>query len=243
VAGEDDDEGCECAGTDDDGEPLGCNCAAGCVCDACSYHDYARYKRCWAGSVSIGTYCGAAPRFRVVANRVQSGYVQEPTRDGAVCPHPEGTTPHYCTPDTVYYEAGLKQQTVWFQPACSVAHAHDLINADRKLRGEKSGLQYYIERWTYTPHERELPAPLPQVHTHVGGAHVRIGQAITHFAQHHSPGVWLKWTRESLALAAWHANHPLDLDDLDDDPVDVRDDQDPEPVCAGFEPTTPDAPR
>lgn len=200
-------DGCECAGDDEYGETRGCNCGPGCSCDSCSYFDYARYKRCWARPDN--TACGKAPTLRVVAYEMQNAYVTEPVADGASCPHTEGE-PHHCTERTVYYDAGRKEQEYWYQPACSVAHAQALI------AGNRSGLEYRIERWAYTPHESELPAPLPDVRQHTRAAHCAAKWAIESLDRPQTADMWFASVRENIARAAWRAAEPLERPDEDD---------------------------
>ncbi|TQE35452.1 hypothetical protein [Streptomyces ipomoeae] len=208
-------DSCGCAGENEYGERRGCNCGPGCSCEMCEYFDYAQYKRCWARP--DGVACGKTPTLRVVAYQMQTAYVTERVADGASCPHTEGQ-PHQCTEHTVHHEAGQKVQEYWFRPACSVAHAKALI-ADCT-----SGLQHRIERWTYTPHDTELPAPLPDVRERTQAAHSAVKWAIDSLDR---PGqtvdVWLAAVREHIACAAWNAARPLerpgDDDQVDDEPT------------------------
>ncbi|MCX4974269.1 hypothetical protein [Streptomyces sp. NBC_00620] len=226
---DDPDEYCGCAGTDDDGESLGCNCGGGCVCDNCSYSDYARYGRCWTKN------CGKKPAFRVVRFGLVDQHVQEPTRLGAVCPHTDGEK-HFCTADTVYVAAGPQLQIFDYQPACSIAHAVQLRDTGQQHNTDGRD-QYSIEAWTYTPHDRELPTPLPQLRDHLRSAHDSTRFAVKAVATNGDPGYWLTSVRQALALAAWHARRPLEQPDADDADFD---DEPSTPVQE--EPDWPDAP-
>ncbi|EGX60140.1 hypothetical protein SZN_09466 [Streptomyces zinciresistens K42] len=224
---QDPDEYCGCAGTDDDGESLGCNCGGGCVCDECSYQAHAQYKRCWVKG------CGKAPAFRVTRFSLVDQYVQEPTRRGAVCPHPQGTT-HWCTPSTVYVEAGPSVQEFAHQPACSIAHAVQLRDACRQSGRDGRDL-YRIETWTYAPHDRELPAPLPALRERTSSAREATASAIRQHAAGRRDEYWLPSARRHLAVAVWSAR--LDLARPGED-HDVWDDQPSTPVQE--EPSEPD---
>jgi len=225
---DDPDEFCGCAGTDEDGESLGCNCAGGCICDSCAYYAYARYKQCWA----LG--CVKVPAFRVVRYSMVDQYVQEPTARGAICPHAEGEK-HFCTPDTVYVAAGPRLQILSYSPACSIAHAVELRD-ERKHPDPRA--QYYLEAWTYSPHDRELPGPLPQLREHTRSAHDSTSYTIEKYATGGSLMYWLSSVRRSVALAAWNARLDLERpDDGDDD----WDDEVSGPVQE--EPSEPDDPE
>ncbi|MCZ0996380.1 hypothetical protein O1L44_30000 [Streptomyces noursei] len=95
------------------------------------------------------------PTLRVVAFGMQTAYVTERVADGASCPHSEGQA-HHCTEHTVYFEAGRREQEYWFQPACGVAHAQELI------AGNDSALEYRIERWAYVRTTPSCPAGCPR---------------------------------------------------------------------------------
>lgn len=226
---EDVDEYCGCAGTDDDGESLGCNCGSGCCCDNCTYEAHARYSWCWFKG------CGKVPAFRVVRFSMVDQLVQEATARGAVCPHAEGED-HYCTPDTVYVAAGPKLQVFGYQPACSIAHAVQLRDAEQPNRNGHS--QYSIEAWTYEPHDRELPGPLPQLREHTRSAQASATWVIKRYAQSGNPGYWLDSLRRHLAVAAWSARLEIERPCEEDD---AWDDQSSAPVQE--EPTEPDAPE
>ncbi|MFR0354119.1 hypothetical protein [Streptomyces sediminimaris] len=227
---DDPDEYCGCAGTDDDGQSLGCNCGSGCCCDECSYQAYARYKRCWVRG------CSKTPTFQVVRFGLVNQHVQEPTKRGAVCPHPEGGD-HWCTPDTVYVAAGPSVQEFSHQPACSIAHAVQLRDASREFRPSASDL-YRIEAWTYSPHDRELPAPLPRLREETHSARDAARHAIQRHASIGAPGYWLDSVRRHLALAAWNARLELEQPSQDDDPWDDQPSAPPQD-----EPTEPDDPE
>ncbi|MFE2046703.1 hypothetical protein ACFXAZ_38490, partial [Streptomyces sp. NPDC059477] len=229
--GEDPDEYCGCAGEDEDGDPLGCNCGGGCVCDECSYQAYAQYRRCWVQG------CGRATAYRVVRFAMVEQHVSEPTASGAVCPHAEGED-HYCTPDTVYIDAGPKEQAFGHVPACGLAHAVQLRDFHR--RHDTSRTQHRIEAWTYTPHPRDLPAPLPQLHEHTRSAHNVLGLAVgAHTrADHRGTQTWMDTARRYVALAAWNARRPLEHPH--DGDQDDRDDEGPGPFQD--EPGEPDEP-
>ncbi|WP_328439322.1 hypothetical protein OHA71_23580 [Streptomyces sp. NBC_00444] len=226
---QDPDEYCGCAGTDDDGESLGCNCAPGCVCDECSYHAYAQYKRCWV------TGCGKTPAFRVVRFRLVDQHVQESTKRGAVCPHAEGEE-HWCTGDTVYVDAGPGVQEFAHQPACSIAHAVQLREGMKRHQPE--GAQYRIETWTYSPHDRELPAPLPALRRETRSARDSTTWAIGKHAVGLRDTYWLASARQHLAVAVWNARLDLERPGADDD---VWDDQPSTPPQE--EPSEPDEPE
>lgn len=227
---EDPAEYCGCAGTDDDGESLGCNCGAGCCCDDCSYSTYAQYKRCWVKG------CGKTPAFRVVRFGLVDQHVQEPTKRGAICPHTDGAD-HYCTPDTVYVEAGPSIQEFSHQPACSIAHAVQLREAWRQPGHEERDL-YRIESWTYSPHDRELPAPLPRLREETCSARDSTSFAIQKHAIGGDARYWLSSVRRHLALAAWNARLELERPGQDDDPWDDQPSTPPQE-----EPTEPDWPE
>lgn len=209
----DPDEYCGCGGTDEDGESY-CNCGDACVCDSCEYFRYARNNRCWVKD------CGKTPAFRVVRFGLADQHVQEPTARGAVCPHPEGAH-HYCTPDTVYLAAGPSVQEYSHHPACSMAHAAQVRSS---LQKHHRGADYLfrIEAWTYTPHDQELPEPLPQLRRLTDGAHDSVKWAVKGYAAKRDTGHWLDSARRKIALAAFHAHRelqPLDTgDDVDDEP-------------------------
>lgn len=224
---DDPDEYCGCAGTDDDGESLGCTCAPGCVCDECSYQAYARYKRCWVKG------CGKAPAFRVTRFCLVDQRVQESTQRGAVCPHAEGEE-HWCTADTVYVDAGPSVQDFDHQPACSIAHAVRLREG-MKQRMPRAGTQFRIETWTYSPHDRELPAPLPALRRQTRSARDSTTWAIRKYAASLHDSYWLGSARQHLALAVWAAR--LELEQPGEAP-DVWDDQPSTPVQE--EPSEPD---
>lgn len=225
---EDPDDYCGCAGTDDDGESLGCNCGPGCMCDECAYSAYARYKTCWVKG------CGKTPAFRVVRFGLVDQHIQEPTTRGAVCPHAEGEK-HFCTPDTVYVEAGPQLQEFSQQPACSIAHAVQLRDACQQSRGDGRDL-YRVEAWTYSPHDRELPAPLPRLREETRSARDSTTWAIEKQALGGDPGYWLSSVRRHLAVAAWNARLELERPGEDDD---IWDDQPSTPVQE--EPEWPDS--
>ncbi|MET8826557.1 hypothetical protein ABZX40_36495 [Streptomyces sp. NPDC004610] len=209
----DPDEYCGCAGEDDDGESLGCNCGGGCICEECLYNAYARNGRCWVQG------CGKPTAFRVVRFAMADVHVHEATARGAVCPHAPGEA-HHCTPDAVYITAGQEEQVFGRTPACSLAHAVQLRDSGLYDTPRR---QYRIEAWTYTPHPRDLPAPLPQLRLHARSAHEVLGFAVEAHTRADQRGtqLWLDAVRRSVALAAWHARQPLahphdDGDDFDD---------------------------
>ncbi|MEV4858953.1 hypothetical protein [Streptomyces ossamyceticus] len=197
----DPDDGCGCAGETEDGEQRYCNCGPGCCCESCEYFDYARYKRCWARP--DGNACAGTPTLRVVAFQMQTTHVTERVADGASCPHAEGE-PHHCTERAVYHQAGRKEQTYWFQPACSVAHAQALIAQN------DSGLEYRIERWSYTPHDTELPDPLPALRERTQAAHSAMKWVLDTLDSPGCVDVWMAGLREHIACAAWNAARPLE---------------------------------
>ncbi|MFJ2007051.1 hypothetical protein [Streptomyces chartreusis] len=211
---QDPDEYCGCAGTDDDGESLGCNCAGGCVCDECSYLAYAQYKRCWVKG------CGKTPAFRVVRFCLVDQQVQESTKRGAVCPHTEGEE-HWCTADTVYVNAGPSVQEFAHQPACSIAHAVELRDGMQRNQ-PRTGAQFRIETWTYSPHDRELPAPLPALRRETRSARDSTTWAIGKYAAGLHDSYWLVSARQHLAIAVWNAR--LEFEQPGEE-TDVWDDQ------------------
>lgn len=227
---EDPDEYCGCAGTDDDGESLGCNCGPGCCCDTCTYEAHARHSRCWVRG------CSKAPAFRVVRFGLVDQHVQEPTARGAVCPHAEGED-HHCTPDTVYVAAGPQLQEFSHQPACSIAHAVQLRDACQQFKRDDRDL-YRLEAWTYAPHDNDLPAPLPALREQTRAASDSTRFAIQRHTARNDSGYWLTSIRRHLAVAAWNARLTIEQPGEDDD---TWDDQPSAPVQE--EPDWPDEPE
>jgi hypothetical protein len=180
--------------------------------------------------------CGKTPAFRVVRFGLVDQHVQEPTKRGAVCPHAEGEK-HFCTADTVYVAAGPQLQLYSYQPACSIAHAVEL--REGMQQHHTSGRdQYNLEAWTYSPHDRELPAPLPQLREQTDDARNAARWAIEKQAIGGDPGYWLNSVRRHLAVAAWNARLELERPGEDDD---ARDDEPRSPLRE--EPTEPDWPE
>ncbi|MDT0476210.1 hypothetical protein RM863_29205 [Streptomyces sp. DSM 41014] len=205
---EDPDDYCGCAGQDEDGESRGCNCGDGCVCESCEYYRYARRSLCYVKN------CGRRPAFRVVRFALTEQHVQEPVASGAVCPHAQGE-PHHCTPTTVFIAAGPTVQEYDYQPACSLAHAAEL--RDRlQQHTPSSNTLYRIEAWTYRPHDRELPSPLPQLASLTDQARDAAAWAVRAHAESRSPAYWLETARRAVALAAFNAAQPLEQPDADD---------------------------
>jgi hypothetical protein len=224
---QDPDEYCGCAGTDDDGESLGCNCGGGCVCDECSYQAYAQYKRCWVKG------CGKAPAFRVTRFRLVDQQLTASAEQGVLCSHAEGEE-HWCTADTVWVDAGPSVQDFAHQPACSIAHAVELREGMQRQQAAEDTL-YRIERWTYTPHDRELPAPLPALREQTRSARDATRYAIRKHATGLHDSYWLPSARQHLAVAVWNAR--LELEQPGEE-FDVWDDQPSTPVQE--EPSEPD---
>ncbi|MEV0441857.1 hypothetical protein AB0I84_06100 [Streptomyces spectabilis] len=212
-------DGCCCAGTDDDGEPLGCNCAAGCSCAACSYFDYQRHARCSAGAVSIGTHCTAETAFQVVTYRMQHGLLAVEREQGAACPHP-GEALCHCTPTTVVHESGLRPHTYGTRSACSIEHAQHIIRGEQARHRPGSEWQYYIERYQHIPHDNDLPDPLPQLRHLIGSASNSVA-FLTRLTTRHTNApdleLAMRQLRRTLAQTAWEASHPLDLPGNEDD--------------------------
>ncbi|MFG2679229.1 hypothetical protein [Streptomyces sp. NPDC048392] len=234
-------DGCQCAGTNEDGESLGCNCGDGCTCDNCEHWAYSRAKLCQAGNVSVGTRCTRETEYRVVAYRMQHSSLSAPRTEGQPCPHagtPEADC--HCTERSVFYESGLHPVTYWTRTACSVPCAKQIVEQEQAWRdqhGTQSDLQYYVERWTYEPHDQDLPAPLAALRTATRMAADRTGYLVSAlFRGHdHSLNLRLKWVRESVASSAHCAAEDL-LTRPDDD---VWDDE--PPTAVQEEPAEPDA--
>lgn len=212
-------EGCQCAGTDDEGEPLGCNCAGGCTCDSCDHLEHVRAKTCQAGPPCPGvdTRCGKATRYRAVGFRLVRDWVGAPVDLG--CGHsPADECP--CTDDFVYVDRGPRPRTHQTLTACSPEHAAALIDHMRQTYPESDDkptrTRWYIEPWAYKPHDLDLPEPLADVRAAVGSARVCADMAITAHAGGGDTALWLEYTRGDLARAVWHAARPLERPDEDD---------------------------
>ncbi|WP_369043467.1 hypothetical protein [Streptomyces sp. Midd1] len=172
-------EGCGCAGDDEYGNPRGCNCADNCSCDSCSYYRYRRQMTCSAGDVD-GVFCTRQTSHRVVAYAMQHNYLSVPRSAGVACPHETGvqTDTCHCTAKAVFVESGLRPVTYWTQTACSVEHAQAMVARHTDQRGEQSGVQYYIERWTYEPHSHDLPPGLAELRTQLRTASSGVNWAV-----------------------------------------------------------------
>lgn len=220
-------DGCNCAGTDDDGEPLGCNCASGCDCDSCSYSEYARAKTCQAGP------CGKATKFRVVGFRLDGGWRSTP--DTTQCPHrPEDKCP--CSGGVVFLDQGARPVTHQTLTACSAAHARALCEGMVQVYNEPADmphrLRWYYEQWTYEPHDTELPGPLPALRERLRSAQSCTKAAVRAVASGGDIELWLRYARQDLARAALHAAKPLerpDEDDTFDDEVSSPAQEEPDP--------------
>ncbi|MEV0475506.1 hypothetical protein [Streptomyces prunicolor] len=212
--------GCDCAGTDEYGESRGCNCGDGCSCDSCSHYAHLRHKTCQAGAVSIGTRCTRETSYRVVAYRMQHDHLSGPRGEGQACPHEGGQQQDacHCTERSVFYESGLHPVTYWTRSACSVPCAQQIIAGAHAARGD-NGPQYYIERWSYEPHDLDLPEQLARLRTHTRMARDRTGYLVNALAQGRDAGIELRLqaARESVALAAWSAVAPLNPREGDED--------------------------
>lgn len=213
-------DGCNCAGTDDDGEPLGCNCAGGCVCDSCSYYEYARAKTCQAGPSTPGLNrtCGKATKFRVVGFRLDGGWRSTP--DTAQCPHrPEDKCP--CSGGVVFLDHGARPVTHQTLTACSSEHARALCERMIQVYNEPADkpnrLRWYYEQWTYEPHDHELPGPLPALRERLRSAQSCTEAAVRAVTSGRDVELWLRYARQDLARAAQHAAKPLERPDEDDD--------------------------
>ncbi|MGW4300381.1 hypothetical protein ACWEHT_11450 [Streptomyces sp. NPDC004646] len=202
-------DGCQCAGTDEDGEPLGCNCGDGCSCESCEHFRYLRQRVCQAGNPSVGTRCTRETAYRVVAYRMQHSNLGAPRAEGQQCPHQTGAQQDtcYCTAQAVFYESGLYPVTYHTRSACSVRCAQDIVAQEKAWRGEHNALDYYIERWSYVPHDLDLPEELAALRAHTRMAKLWVGQLIEAFAQGKDASLAerLKFARVSIALAAWAA--------------------------------------
>ncbi|MCC9712047.1 hypothetical protein E4N62_46700 [Streptomyces sp. MNU76] len=212
-------DGCQCAGTDDDGEPLGCNCAGGCTCDSCYHQEYVRAKTCQAGPPCAGldTRCAKATRYRVVGFRLVRDWVGAPVDLG--CGHgPADECP--CGDDFVYVDRGPRPRTHQTLTACSPEHAAVLIDRMRQVYAEPDDkparLRWYIEPWAYEPHDMDLPEPLADVRAAVESARTSARMAITAHAGDGDTELWLRYLRGDLARALWHASRPLERPDEDD---------------------------
>lgn len=216
-------DGCNCAGSDDDGEPLGCNCGGGCTCDSCYYFEYSRAKTCQAGPHTTGLdmQCGKTTTHRVVGFRLDGRW--RSTSDIAQCPHrPEDACP--CASGVVYIDHGARPMTHQTLTACSAAHAQALVERMIQVYNEPADkptrLRWYIEQWTYEPHDIELPDPLPALRGCIRGLQSSIGQAVASFARHGDTETWLTYVRQDLARAARHAAMTPERPTEDDDPDD-----------------------
>lgn len=214
----DTDDGCCCAGTDEDGEPLGCNCGPGCSCAACTYFDYQQHARCNAGAVN-GTHCTAEAAFQVVSFRMQQGLLAVARAEGAACPHP-GESLCHCTPTSVVHEAGPRPHPYGKRSACSIEHAAHIISQEQGLQRAGSELQYYIERYRHVPHDQDLPDPLPELRRLIGSASASVKLLIrlsTDSPTASSLEAFVRQLRGVLARAVWEAHRPLDMPDSEDD--------------------------
>jgi hypothetical protein len=218
-------DGCQCAGTDDDGEPLGCNCAGGCTCDSCDHLEHVRAKTCQAGPFCPGleTACRKPTRYRAVGFRLTRDWPAAP--EGAVCAHdPDVGCP--CRDEFVYVDHGARPRTHQTLTACSPEHARALIDRMRQVYGEPddqpSRLRWYIEPWRYEPHNLDLPEPLADLRAAVGSARVCADMTVTAHGNGGDVELWLTYARGDLARAVWHAARPLERpgedDQVDDEP-------------------------
>jgi hypothetical protein len=212
-------EGCQCAGTDDDGEPLGCNCAGGCTCDSCDHMQHVRAKTCQAGPPCTGieTACHKLTRYRVVGFRLTRDWPAAP--EGTECTHdPDEGCP--CRDGFVYVDHGARPRTHQSLTACSPEHARALVDRMRQVYGEPddkpSRLRWYIEPWRYQPHDLDLPEPLPALRAAVTSARTCADMAVTAHGDNGDVELWLTYARGDLARAVWHAARPLDRPDEDD---------------------------
>ncbi|MFD5656969.1 hypothetical protein [Streptomyces hirsutus] len=229
-------DGCQCAGTDDYGNSRGCNCGDGCSCDSCTYHAYSRNKICQAGNVSVGTRCTRETTVRVVAYRMQHNFLSARRADGVAC-QCTSPDPCSCTTESVFIKTGLQPVTYWTRTACSIPCAQQIIAAEMEHRDPRSELQYYMERWTYEPHDQDLPEALASLRTSLRMAHDRVGYLADALYQGRdaSLDLRLREVHESVASAAWTAAQPLTTRGSEDD---VWDDEVTGPVQE--EPADPD---
>lgn len=239
-ADEDDpDEYCGCAGEDEYGDSLGCNCGDGCICDSCRYYHYTRAKTCQAHQYSAGldAPCSEPTRYQVVGFRLVDYWTQ--TGDVTECQHEPGQGCP-CANGVVFARYGARPRTHQMLTACSVAHAQALITRMREVYKEPadkpSRLRWYTEPWGYEPHARDLPGPLAGLRERTGSAQTWLRMAVKDHAQGKDIGQWMGYLREDLARAAWHAAQPLtlaesdDLADVWDDEVPARVQEEPDDV-------------
>lgn len=231
---------CGCGGEDEYGNDLGCNCGPSCICDSCQLYAWQQYRTCWRPSGSYGPGCGAAAQYRVVIWALRQQSIQDVTL-GATCPHPPDER-CLCHGQFVYADAGLTPQEVQYRPACSPAHAQEIIAQDQAWRQEREDvgeerMRYRVERWTYTPHYLELPEGLAVLQTAIGSAANNVAHAVDDFGRGHGSFDWLRYGREYLARAAWRAAQPVDAPPADEDF-----DDDPPSSSAMEEPSEPDEP-
>lgn len=212
-------DGCQCAGTSDDGEPLGCNCAGGCTCDSCDHLEHVRAKTCQAGPPCTGleTACRQPTRYRAVGFRLVKDWPAAPA--GTACTHaPEAGCP--CRDEFVYADRGARPRTHQTLTACTPEHAAALIDRMRQVYDEPDDnprrLRWYIEPWAYKPHDLDLPEPLADVRAAAESARVCADMAVTAHGDGGDTALWLGYARGDLARALWHASRPLERPDEDD---------------------------
>lgn len=219
----DDWDGCGCAGETEDGRPV-CNCAADCGCEACTLYRHTRQKWCSAGSLE-GIHCGLPTRYRVVAYRLWPQWVRDES-EGATCPHTGDHEPCMCTRDTVFLSAGLQPAQHRYFTSCSVAHAQAIITRIQQQDGHSYGdderrLRCAIERWTYVPHDLQLPSHLVALRDLVGNAQRSVATLIDwHARDQLDAEFWMKGLRAFLARAAWHVAHPEQAPEPEPEPDD-----------------------
>ncbi|MFD8936666.1 hypothetical protein ACFV0R_15675 [Streptomyces sp. NPDC059578] len=215
-ADEDDEDwaGCGCGGDDEDGEPLGCTCAPGCVCESCAHQEHQRAAHCQARHPSIGGPCTKATEYRVTA------YVLAPrwatAGEGATCTHAPADCP--CALLGTQVSLGTAPTTVWTRTACSAEHALVLITD-----ATDHGLQAHAGRWVYAPHDLDLPDHVATARAELEYAASAARCAALGIAGGRTDGArtWWAQVRAALARAAVAAVHDPIHGDQEDDLADV----------------------
>jgi hypothetical protein len=132
---------CNCAGEDEDGEELGCNCADSCSCEFCLHDRHDRMRTCMVYP------CGKPSRLEVigwtVGRQIHTAEDSDPAKEDW------------------YVHLGQKPHRTWSKTACGTIHARTLIDADTTWRAESNlagqePTRYEVVSYRYPPDTIDL---------------------------------------------------------------------------------------
>lgn len=164
-----DGDNCQCAGDDDNLEPLGCNCADNCTCGSCQHANHAETRRCRLVVPREGqphAWCGRETEYQIRGFCVHRDGVHRMASDG----DPMSTSGSVRLGDSIQKHAPMY--------ACSTQHARELIEQDRQYRERfpadsalaPSHTFYDVEPYTYRPDDTDVPGPLHPLESHLSSA-------------------------------------------------------------------------